>query len=114
MPSEFRSVLEKMGQSVSQRGARLLVLVWPLSIQVAAETPKYTAWQLQQFDFAHQHDVAILDLLPIMKSQLGKYTLDELYLDLGHPNVAANIEIGSVVAERLADMAAEARGSVTN
>jgi lysophospholipase L1-like esterase len=98
--SQVLREIEEIQAVCRSRGARMLLVVFPCSVQI--ERPELDAPQKLLARFAESRSLAYLDLLPVMLEPFvkGELDLDGLFFDALHPTAQANrILAGRIVGE---------------
>ena len=105
LPSEFRRLLNQFHQEVQSHQAQLLVLVWGFRFQVAERPWERTAWQQEQYKFAEQSSVPIVDLVTEFQQLAEDHGVEAVFLDEGHATELANTRVAELVSDVLARLA---------
>jgi len=106
-PDEFKTLLTRMEESTRSQGAGLMLVSWPIRIQVAPDSPLGLSphQQVMQRFHAKHSDVDLVDLVPVFQELCRTRAESDLYLDNVHTTALAN----SIVAEHVADAVASWR-----
>lgn len=101
LPTEFRSVLERVQTLTRAHSVELFVVVWGFRVQLEGSQHQRTPWQRELYKFARHRSLSILDLVPEFQKLSSQLGVDSVLMDQGHATAFANNEIGKLLAIRL-------------
>ena len=108
-PEEFRGLLDEMDRTLEARGIELLVLIWPLPLNIEFdESSRFaTPFQFETFKFGRDTRRAAdglhraVDLIPVARRLALDHPTEEIFLDHIHGTALLNAEMARSIAARL-------------
>lgn len=103
LPEEFRSLLGKLSETARQQNTKLLLLVWPLSLNVDPNMARNirAPLQLEQYRYAMEARASALDLIPLFQTLALTQDVRSLFLDKMHATAEANLEVSVALTEAI-------------
>jgi hypothetical protein len=112
LPEEFRSLLAQIHEDARRHGIDLLLLVWPVELNIARNLPPnvqvHTDYQLELLDygrhklrFGPERADGLVNLIPIVEEMAKKQPTSAIFLDRSHATSLANERFADAIAKKL-------------
>lgn len=110
-PDEYHMLLRRLQERVEQLGARLVLVSWCERFQVTDAREERTPWQFELYEFAKDHDVTLVDLVPRLQEWADETDAAPLFLDIVHATPETHARIAGVLSRTLDPVLDEIRGA---